>query len=165
MHHDERVCDFLGRDSGTVRAREGPNPFGPLDLNDFERWWCANFTQHTDDGEPETRRRRLADNQKRIVELRAILAEDQKLVDDVRAILEEDQILVHDVQADLYLRCSYLHVGDEMLKGKAEDNWHGEARSLAEEIGRSMKAYLEEGRLLDLECELRRSEQALSDEE
>ena len=29
-------CDNCGRDRGTVRAREGPNPFPPIDLNDTQ---------------------------------------------------------------------------------------------------------------------------------
>ena len=74
------------------------------------------------------------------MDLRAILADDQQLVNDVRAILEEDQKLVHDIQADLYLRCSFLDEKERQLKLEAELNWHGEARSEAEEIQRSEQA-------------------------
>ena len=87
VHHDERVCDNCGRGRGTVRAREGPSFFSPIKHKAYGAWWRANFEPYPCDGEPENKRRCLADNQKRLEELRAMHEKDQKLVDDCQADL------------------------------------------------------------------------------
>ena len=162
VHHDaRRVIDYFGEDRGTVRAREAPDPFPPFDHSEQEAAWRAKSEQYADDAEPETKRRCLADNQKRL--------------EFLRAVLEEDQNAVHDIQYDIYLRCSFLDEKERQLKLDAELNCDGEARSEAGEIRRSEHVYLEKKerlRMLEAEfnChgkarseaeEIRRSEQAL----